>query len=317
MDAAAVGTRLAHYHLEATLGTGGMGVVFLAKDTRLSRQVAVKVLPADRIDERSRQRLRNEAMTLSRLSHPNVAAVVDFGSQGNIDYLVMEYVPGTTLDVMLQRGPLESGTVARLGAQLARGLAFAHTSAIVHRDIKPGNVRVTPQGLLKILDFGVAMFTLPVPEAKTTTGFFDRAPALAGTLRYMAPERLRGAPADERADIFSAGAVLFEMACGRPPFGDPEPIRLIQSILSAKRTRPCSINPLVEPALESVILRALDPDPARRFAAATELAGALDETVGVRPGSDPIGAAVNADDHQVEGVEQILPIRVRARRVGA
>lgn len=283
MDAAAVGRALAHYHLEAPLGTGGMGVVFLARDTRLSRQVAVKVLPADRVDEQSRQRLRDEAMTLSRLSHPNVAAVIDFGSQADIDYLVMEYVPGTTLDVMLQHGPLESGTVGRLGAQLARGLAAAHASAIVHRDIKPGNLRVTPDGLLKILDFGVAMFTLPVPEAKTTTGFFERTPALAGTLQYMAPERLRGAPADPRADIFSAGAVLFEMACGRPPFCDKQPIRLIESILSARRTRPSAINPLVDPALESIILRALDPDPESRFARATDLAEALERVGAQRP----------------------------------
>jgi eukaryotic-like serine/threonine-protein kinase len=276
MDATSVGNALAHYRLEAPLGSGGVGTVFLAQDTRLSRQVAVKVLPADRLDEQSRQRLRNEALTLSRLSHPNIAAVFDFGSQAEIDYLVMEYVPGTTLDVMLQRGPLESETVARLGVQLARGLAAAHACGIVHRDIKPGNVRVTPEGLLKILDFGVATFALPAPKAKTTAGFFDRTPALAGTIKYMAPERLRGGPADPRTDIFSAGALLYEMACGRPPFRDPQPIRLIESILSARRTRPSSINPRVDPALESVVLRALDPDPAWRFPRAADLADALE-----------------------------------------
>jgi eukaryotic-like serine/threonine-protein kinase len=284
MDATSVGCALAHYHLEAPLGTGGMGVVFLAKDTRLSRQVAVKVLPADRLDEQARLCLRTEALTLSRLSHPNIAAVLDFGSQAEIDYLVMEYVPGTTLDVMLQRGPLESETVARLGVQLARGLAAAHACGIIHRDIKPGNVRVTPDGLLKILDFGVATFALPAPEAKTTTGFFDRTPALAGTIQYMAPERLRGNPADARTDIFSAGALLYEMACGRPPFRDPQPIRLIESILSGRRTRPSSINPLVDPALESVVLRALDPDPAGRFPRAADLADALEAVAtGQRP----------------------------------
>jgi eukaryotic-like serine/threonine-protein kinase len=286
MDVAVIGSVLAHYHLEAPLGSGGMGFVFLAKDTRLSRQVAVKVLPADRLDEQARQRLRDEALTLSRLSHPNIAAVFDFGSHADIDYLVMEYVPGTTLDALLERGPLESQTVARLGVQLARGLAAAHVCGIVHRDIKPGNVRVTPEGLLKILDFGVATFALPAPEAKTTTGFFDRTPALAGTLQYMAPERLRGSPADPRTDIFSAGALLYEMACARPPFCDPQPIRLIESILSARRTRPSSINPLVDPALESIILRALDPDPAWRFARAADLADAL-EAVATRPAPRP------------------------------
>ncbi len=276
MDATAVGNALAHYRLEAPLGTGGIGAVFLAKDTRLSRQVAVKILPADRLDEQARQRLHDEAVTLSRLSHPNIASVFDFGSQAEIDYLVMEYVPGTNLDALLERGPLESATVARLGAQLARGLAAAHACGIVHRDIKPGNVRVTPDGQLKILDFGVATFALPSPEAKTTTGFFDRTPALAGTIQYMAPERLRGNPADPLSDIFSAGALLYEMACGRPPFGDPQPIRLIESILSSRRTRPSAINPLIDPALESVVLRALDPEPARRFTQAVDLADALE-----------------------------------------
>jgi serine/threonine protein kinase len=283
MNVAAVGSALGNYRLEGPLGTGGMGVVFLASDTRQGRRVAVKVLPADRLDERSRQRLRDEATTLSRLNHPNIAAVIDFGSQADIDFVVMEYVPGTTLDVMLQSGPLESATVARLGAQLARGLCAAHASGIVHRDIKPANLRVTPDGILKILDFGVAMFTLPGPEAKTTAGFFDRTPALAGTLQYMAPERLRGTPADPGADIFSAGAVLFEMACGRPAFSDAQPLRVIQSILSASRMRPSSLNPLIDSALESVILRALDPDPGWRFARAKDLAEALERAGNVRP----------------------------------
>ena len=276
MDATALGNALDHYHLEAPLGSGGMGVVYLAKDTKLSRRVAVKVLPANRLDEQARVRLRDEASTLSRLSHPNIASVFDFGSQPEIDYVVMEYVPGTTLDVLLQRGPLDSETVVRLGVQLARGLAAAHACGIVHRDIKPGNVRVTAEGLLKILDFGVATFALPSPASKTTAGFFDRTPALAGTIRYMAPERLRGSPADPRTDIFSAGALLYEMACGRPPFSDPQPMRLIASILSARRTRPSAINPLVDPALESVVLRALDPDPAWRFPLAADLADALE-----------------------------------------
>ena len=292
MDATALGHALDHYHLEAPLGSGGMGVVFLAEDTKLSRRVAIKVLPANRLDGQTRLRLRDEASTLSRLSHPNIAAVFDFGSQPEIDYVVMEYVPGTPLDVLLERGPLDSETVVRLGVQLARGLAFAHACGIVHRDIKPGNVRVTPEGLLKILDFGVATYALPSPESKTTAGFFDCTPALAGTIRYMAPERLRGSPADPRTDIFSAGALLYEMACGRPPFGDPQPMRLIASILSARRTRPSAINPLVDSALESIVLRALDPDPAWRFQRAVDLGEAL-EAVAVRQ-RQPRGSSISA-----------------------
>ena len=290
MDAPAIGSALAHYHLEAPLGIGGTGAVFLARDTRLSRQVAVRVLTGDRLDEQARQRLRDEAFTLSRLNHPNIAAVFDFGSHAELDYLVMEYVPGTALNALLQRGPLESKTAAGLGVQLARGLAAAHACGIVHRDIRPANVRITPDGLLKILDFGVATSALPAPSAKTTTGFFDRTPALAGTIQYMAPERLCGNPADPRTDIFSAGALLYEMACGRPPFSDPQPMRLIESILSTRRTRPSSINPLIDPALESAVLRALDPDPAWRYARADDLADALEAVAMRRP--SPRGSSI-------------------------
>lgn len=276
MEAAAVGCVFAHYRLDAPLGTGGMGVVFLGRDTHLCRPVAIKVLPADRLDPRSRRRLREEALVLSSLSHPNIASVFDFGSHGEIDYLVMEYVPGVTLDVLLHRGPLEPEEVARLGSQLARGLAAAHVAGIVHRDIKPGNLRVTPEGLLKILDFGVATFAAGGPKAATTTTVIDTTPALAGTIQYMAPERLRGNSADARADIFSLGAVLYEMACGRAPFNDPHPVRLIEAILNGKVPRPSQVNPRVDPALERIILRALDPHPARRFARAIDLAEALD-----------------------------------------
>jgi len=256
-----------------------MGVVFLGRDTRLCRPVAIKVLPSDRLDERCRRRLRQEALLLSSLSHPNIASVFDFGSHGEIDYLVMEYVPGVTLDVLLRRGPLESNEIARLGAQLARGLSAAHMAGVVHRDIKPGNLRVTPEGLLKILDFGVATFAAGGPRAATATTAIETTPSLAGTIQYMAPERLRGDRADPRADIFSAGAVLYEMACGRPPFSDPHPVRLIEAILNGKVPRPSQVNRRVPAALETIILRALDPHPARRFARAGDLARALEGVI--------------------------------------
>ena len=277
MEAAAVGRALAHYRLDAPLGSGSMGVVFLAQDTHLCRPVAIKVLHPDRLSEESRRRLHDEALTLSRLSHPNVAAVFDFGADSDIDYLVMEYVPGTTLDVLLQRGPLDPETVLALGAQLARGLSAAHVAGIVHRDIKPGNLRVTPEGLLKILDFGVAASPLPGPQAVTSTSVLGITASMAGTIQYMAPERLRGsAAADPRADIFSAGAVIYEMATGRAPFADPQTVRLIESILGGKPKRPSLFNRRIGNALESIIMRALDPNPDRRFQRARDLADALE-----------------------------------------
>jgi serine/threonine protein kinase len=274
MLAAAVGCSLGHYRLERPLGYGGTGLVFLATDTRRHCDVAIKLSPSDRLDRRARQRLRDEALTLALLTHPNVAAVLDFGSHGDIDYLVMEYVPGATLDVLLKQGPVDGPTVASLGAQLGRGLEAAHACGIIHRDIKPGNVRVTPDGTLKILDFSDASY--PASRSATGSRLSDSTPGIVGTLQYMPPERLRGVPAGPRADIFSAGAVLYEMACGRPPYSDPHPVRLIESILCGCPPRPSAITPRIDRGLESVILRALDPDPDRRFARAIDLAGALE-----------------------------------------
>jgi len=269
-----------------------MGVVFLGRDTRLSRPVAIKVLSSDRLDDRCKRRLREEARRLSGLSHPNIASVFDFGSEGEIDYLVMEYVPGVTLDVLLRRGPLEWTEVARLGSHLARGLAAAHAAGVVHRDIKPGNVRITPEGLLKILDFGIAAFATNAPDA-TTTSTVDPAPGLTGTIQYMAPERLRGDSPDPRADIFSAGAVLYEMACGRAPFDDAQPVRLTEAILNGDVPLPSQVYPEVHPALERIIVHALEPQPERRFASATELACALEALLGpARSQPSPVSSAM-------------------------
>lgn len=283
MEPLTLGSTLAHYRLESVLGKGGMGVVYLAQDQRLHRPVAVKVLAADRLDSRSRDRLRAEGLVLSSLSHPNVATIFDFGREGHVDYLVMEFVPGTTLDALLAGGPLRSDRVAALGMQLARGLAAAHAADVIHRDIKPGNVRVTPDGLLKILDFGVA--TSPaIPAWSDTTRSGARVfQALAGTCRYMAPERLRGGAADARSDIFSAGVVLYEMACARAPFTDDHPIRLIEAILNGRFPRPRSVNPELDPSIEVVIMRALMPEPAARYRNAGELAAALEPLTIGRP----------------------------------
>ena len=318
------GGTLAHYRLESILGKGGMSVVYLAYDSRLQRRVAIKVLSADRLDDRSRERLHAEALILSSLSHPNVATVFDFGSECGVEYLVMEFVPGATLDALLRVAPFEGLRVAALGSQLAHGLAAAHAADVVHRDIKPGNLRVTPDGLLKILDFGVAISPLREESSSTTATGVRWLRALAGTLRYMAPERLRGAAADARSDVFAAGIVLYEMACGRPPFGEEQPIRLIESILTGQCSRPRSVKPDIDPALEVVILRAMNPDPAGRYRNAMELAAALEPLAAGRGRTQPRnffpkwtmgdlvarfrrrlsipGFAVQAHDHPVERV---------------
>jgi serine/threonine protein kinase len=279
MQPLTLGGILAHYRLESILGKGGMGVVYLAQDTQLQRRVALKVLAPDRLDDQSRDRLRREALILSSLSHPNVATVFDFGCERDIDFLVMEFVPGVTMDALLLAAPFATERVAALGSQLAQGLAAAHAADVVHRDIKPGNLRVTPEGFLKILDFGVATSPATPDSSEATETGVRCLGALAGTLRYMAPERLRGAAADARSDVFAAGVVLYEMACGRAPFADPHPIRLIESILNGQCSRPRKVNPEIDPAVEVVILRALNPDPVLRYRNGMELAAALEPLV--------------------------------------
>ena len=190
VEDALVGLPLGHYRVVERIGAGGMGQVYRAQDQHLGRDVAIKVLPPGTLsDETARKRFRNEALTLSRLNHPNIATIHDFDTQAGVDFLVMEYVPGTTLSEKLAAGPLPEKEVARLGAQLAEGLTAAHEQAVIHRDLKPGNLRLTTDGRLKILDFGLARLVEPSSdEAKTVSATETR--ALAGTVPYMAPEQL-------------------------------------------------------------------------------------------------------------------------------
>ncbi|MBM3288483.1 MAG: serine/threonine protein kinase, partial [Candidatus Eisenbacteria bacterium] len=211
------GQKLAHFRVIREIGAGGMGVVFLVRDEHLDRDVALKVLPAGALaDPASRRRFRSEALALSKLSHPNIAVVHDFDVQDGVDFLVMECVPGTTLRDRLAGGLLQEAEIRKIGAQLAAALAAAHDQGILHRDIKPGNLILTPDGRLKVLDFGIARLFAPSPE--TTVAETVTVPgALIGTPAYMAPEQLRGESVDARADIYAAGVVLYELATGSRP----------------------------------------------------------------------------------------------------
>jgi len=216
-----VGQRLGHYRVLEKIGAGGMGVVYRARDERLERDVALKVLPAGILaDETARKRFRKEALTLSQLNHPNIATVYDFDTQEGVDFLVMELIPGENLAEKLHAGALAEKVISRLGTQLAQGLAAAHGQGVVHRDLKPGNVRVTPDGRLKILDFGLATLRRPEGAAASTVSMTETR-GVAGTLPYMAPEQLRGERTDARSDMFSAGVVLYEMVTGQRPFAQP------------------------------------------------------------------------------------------------
>ncbi len=261
---------MGHYRLIEQIGAGGMGVVFRAHDEQLQRDVAVKILPAGLFaDDATRRQFRTEALAVGKLTHSNIAMAFDFGEERGIDYLVTEYIPGVNLDEMLGQQALPQKTALELGIQLARGLEAAHREHVIHRDLKPGNLRVNPDGQLKILDFGLAKLVEPIELAETAN--LNTSLSVTGTLPYMAPELLRAEPADARSDIWAAGTVLYEMATGKRAFPDRQASLLIDAILHYDPVRPCLINPEVSAALEMVILKALDRDPALRYQTAREL----------------------------------------------
>ena len=265
------GQSLGHFRLIEVIGHGGMGVVYRARDTRLERDVAIKVLNTHSLDDSTaRKRFRGEALILSRLNHPNVESVYEFRSEEDIDFLVLEYVPGITLNELLQHGHfLPEKEVISLGLQLARGLAAAHSQRVLHRDLKPGNLRVTPDHVLKILDFGLSeLFALPEDETLTEAEVAHH--ARAGTPAYLSPEQVQGKEPDTRSDIYSAGMVLYEMCTGSKPFPQGGQM-LVEAILRSLPPAPRLKNPDISPGLEAVILRCLEKDPNLRYQSAGDL----------------------------------------------
>jgi serine/threonine-protein kinase len=264
------GRTLGHYRVLEQIATGGMGVVYRAHDQRLERDVAIKVLPIGMLaDEAARKRFRKEALAISRLNHPNIATVYDFDSQDGIDFLVMELILGSDIDQKAAMGALGEKEIVALGRQMAAGLAAAHDHNLIHRDLKPGNLRVTPDGRLKILDFGLAQVIRPAKlEEPTQTIATD---TVSGTLPYMAPEQLAGEAPDQRSDIYAAGTVLYEMATGRRPFTEKLATKLTDAILHQPAVPPRAFNANVSPELERIILKCLEKDPSHRYHSAREL----------------------------------------------
>jgi serine/threonine protein kinase/tetratricopeptide (TPR) repeat protein len=279
-----VGHALGHYRIIEQIGAGGMGEVYRAHDEHLDRDVALKVLPIGVLgDVSARKRFRKEALIISRLNHPNIATVFDFDSQGAVDFLAMELIAGVTLSAKLTEGPLPEPEIRRLGAQLVEGLAAAHTQGVLHRDLKPGNLMISSEGRLKILDFGLATLRRPASDPDLTQSL-SKTLGVSGTLPYMSPEQLRGQPTDVRSDIYAAGIVLYEMAAGCRPFPQSQGAELIGAILHQTPTSPSKHNARVTPALEAIILRTLERDPGQRYQSVHELRVAFDGlSAGVLP----------------------------------
>ncbi|MDL2717183.1 MAG: serine/threonine-protein kinase, partial [Acidobacteriota bacterium] len=279
------GYRLGSYEILSPLGAGGMGEVYRATDSRLGRSVAIKVLPEDFLEsEESKLRFEREARTLASLNHPNIAHLYSFeeipGSSASSPrhLLVMELIEGETLAERLLRGPLEPEQLLRVSIEIAAALEAAHHAGIIHRDLKPGNVMLTKSGV-KLLDFGLAKTAAPVvrPSSSATSLPTEMPRAITqegtilGTFQYMAPEQLEGKEADARSDIFSFGALIYEMATARKAFDGKSHAALISAILKDEPASIAAVAPMTPPALERVVKTCLAKDPEDRFQTAHDI----------------------------------------------
>src|SRR5579859_1704639 len=261
-----LGQTISHYSILEKLGAGGMGVVYKARDLRLDRFVAIKVLPSEHIaDPERKRRFVFEARAASALNHPNIITVHDVASEDGMDYIVMEFVVGKSLDQRIGRKGLKLSEVLKYGSQIADALSAAHAAGIVHRDLKPGNIMVTESGLVKVLDFGLAKVAASGPMAATLTTKQTEEGAIVGTIAYMSPEQAEGKPVDVRSDIFSFGSVLYEMITGRQAFRGESKLSTLSAIIAKDPVLPSSIVPETPMELDKLILRCLRKDPDRRL----------------------------------------------------
>ncbi len=271
------GRAISHYRIAGKLGAGGMGEVWRAHDTQLDRDVALKVLPADRFsDENARARLLREARMASRLNHPHICTIHEVGESDGQTYIAMELVEGRTLSSLLSEGALTTGEILRIGQQVADAVAHAHQHGVVHRDLKSANIILTPEGRAKVLDFGLAkrMIAELADDAPTQTmDSLTAAAAVVGTPAYMAPEQIRGQGADARSDVWALGVVLYETAAGRRPFEGRTSVDLSSAILSRQ---PPPLPTAVPAELGVVIARCLAKEPGGRYQQSGEVRAALE-----------------------------------------
>ncbi|HEY3204696.1 MAG TPA: protein kinase [Thermoanaerobaculia bacterium] len=292
----AAGTRLGPYEILAPIGAGGMGEVYRARDTRLERTVAVKILPSlSTPSPEARQRFEREAKTISQLSHPHICALYDVGREGETEYLVMELLEGETLLDRLAKGPLPLEPTLRYGMEIADALDKAHRQGIVHRDLKPGNVMITKSGV-KLLDFGLAKAMTPANPQSSLTALptqqgLTQEGTILGTFQYMAPEQLEGKEADARTDIFAFGATLYEMATGKKAFTGATQASLITAIMSADPPSISSVQPMSPTALDRVVKKCLAKDPEERWQNAADLGSEL-EWIGESGAQTGVAASV-------------------------
>src|SRR5580658_1732777 len=275
------GDKLGPYEILAPIGAGGMGEVYKARDTRLDRLVAIKILPHDKTaDEDRKRRFVQEAKAASALNHPNIVTIFDIGSENGIDFLVMELVPGKSLDQLIPRTGMRLSEILRAAVQIADAFSQAHAAGIVHRDLKPANVMLTPESQVKILDFGLAKLTQSPPSESDTTrtiaAHTDQGTVL-GTTAYMSPEQAEGKPVDGRSDIFAFGSLVYEMSTGHRAFHGDTQMSTISAILRDDPKPASELRGDIPAQFARVITRCLRKDPARRFQHMADLRVELEE----------------------------------------
>jgi len=314
------GTKLGPYAIQATLGAGGMGEVYRARDTRLGRDVAIKVMPASFASDADRlRRFEQEARAVAALNHPNILAVHDIGTQDGIPYIVTELLEGRTLRDQLNDGALPVRKALDYAEQISEGLAAAHSRGIIHRDLKPENIFCTKDGRVKILDFGLAKQSLtPAPQhAATMSGetmpdVLTEPGLVMGTVGYMSPEQVRGLPADHRSDLFSLGAILYEMLSGQRAFKRDTSAETMTAILKEHPPELTATNPAIAPGLERIVHRCMEKEPSQRFQSASDLGFAIEALSGTSKSAAIAAPAPRSGRWRTAAFAGLLPVALAA-----
>jgi len=288
-----IGQSIDRYHILEPLGEGGMAVVYKAFDTRLERYVAIKVItPSQEHSEQFLKRFEREARALAQLSHPNIIKVLDYGEQGGLPYLVMEYIPGGTLKSRLKPEPMDWREAAKTLIPIAEALDYAHQQGIIHRDVKPSNILLTASGQPMLTDFGIAK----ILQSDEATADLTGTGVGIGTPEYMAPEQGAGHGVDQRADIYALGIILYEMVTGRKPYEAVTPMAVLLQKMTEPLPRPRQINPALPEALERVLVKSLAKEPGNRYQTAAEFGLALQNLIQPAAGSTPLAGGGTAGE---------------------